>query len=156
MRASIGLADCSRWRIGLSDCAGVFRSWRRTGMFASWPTFGGGIGGSNEGGVRGGLEGILAENSDGGCDVDRRRRPIGFAGRRKAAHLEFDSAFVAAVGARRHALLEDFGGRRVMQRRPVPRGEWRRRSAACGARLGSRVGTTIGRDPCRPATPPRA
>src|SRR5664279_4800872 len=100
---------------------GGLRSWRRTGMFASWPHFGGGIGGSNKVGVRREQEGILPENSDGGCDVDRGRRPIGFAAHREAAHLAFDAALVAAVSARRHALLDDFGEDRIMQRRPVLR-----------------------------------
>ena len=108
------------------------------------------------GGVGEGLRGTLGENSYGGCDVDRQWRAIGFAAHREAAHLAFDAALVAAVSARRQALLEDFGERRLMQRRPVPRGEWRRRAAAYGARLGPRAGTTTGRDPRRPPAPPRA
>ena len=134
---------------------GGFRLWRRTGMLASWPNFGGGIGGSNKVGVRRDQEKILPENSDGCCDVDRGRRPIGFAAHREAAHLAFDAALVAAVSARRHALLEDFSEDHIMQRRPVLRGEWRRRRPVCGGQRARHGGRTAGRDPYRHAAPLR-
>jgi hypothetical protein len=68
-------------------------------------------------------EGILLEDSDGSCDIDWRRRPIGFAADREAAHFALDAAFVAAMGAGRDALFEDFVENRSMQRGPVPRGK---------------------------------
>ena len=70
-------------------------------------------------------EGIGLQNSDRLCDVDGRRRPIGFAAHREAAHLTLDAALVAAMPAGRHAFLQDFVEDRAMQRRPVQRGEWR-------------------------------
>src|SRR6202789_3400184 len=114
--------------------------------------------GRNGSAVRTGLalrrraEGILFEDSDSSCDVDGRRGPIGFAADREAAHLALDASFVAAMGAGWDALFEDFVENRSMQRRPVPRGKRRRRTATCGAPLGPRAGRIADRGPRRPAT----
>ena len=103
--------------------AGVVRSRRSAGILASRLTFRTGSAVPTRWTLRGRLEGFLPENSDGCCDIDRRRRAVGFAAHREAAHLAFDAALVAAVSARRHALLENFGEDSLMQRRPVLRGD---------------------------------
>ena len=95
------------------------RSERSSGLFEARDAF------SMRSAMRAWREGIGLENSDRLRDVDRRLRPVGFAAHREAAHLAFDAAFVAAMAAGRHALLQDFIEDRAMQRGPVPRGEWR-------------------------------